>query len=165
MNLLQITPVSAAPPVHGSDHRSHGIVSEFPACGSEIRRYTQSLKIAQYRSLDFCRNVTIKEGYSEIRSRNPLFRVIRLTSSVLDSQSASGNLARVLRYYMPSGLARLLDWSDVILVKRSADHVIVLSELAEDNPHNLFRPQPQRDAVTAERNRPGDGNGLSVGAN
>lgn len=133
MNILQVSPYVVEPPNTGGDHRTHGIVKEFPRLGATVTRYCQGGSPDIYRDLDFRREVQVSNGYVERRHLCPIHDLVMapvllgypnvLASSAL--RQCSGQLDQLLEtadlilVRGPWQVRELLDRSDVPVVYSS----------------------------------------------
>lgn len=140
MNLLQVTPYDVYPPIDGAPHRSHGLVSTFATEGDEVRRFCQrgpaSRVFKLYRngkqfSADrLAQQVTISNGYSETRSKNPLDDLVSLPGLAGYPQFL---LDTSLTLYTPARLTELLNWADVVMIEKPWQFPAIDS-LCDDTP-------------------------------
>lgn len=113
MRLAQAAPYVTYPPRLGGDHRTHGLVKEFPEFGDTVERFCQGGSPAMYKSLDLRREVEIADGYTEHRHLHPIHELLKapmLLGYPNVFQSGALRLAN-------DGLGRMLDEADVVLVR------------------------------------------------
>ena len=113
MNILQVSPYVVEPPNTGGDHRSHGIVKEFPRLGAEVVRYCQGGSPETYRNLDFRREIPIASGYVEHRHLFPLHDLAMAPVLLGYPNIFAGSTLR----YWSGPLDRLLNDADIVLVR------------------------------------------------
>lgn len=113
MNILQVSPYVVEPPKTGGDHRTHGLVKEFPRLGGEVVRYCQGSSPDTYRNLDFRREVSVSPGYVERRHLCPLHDLAMTPVLFGYPNVLAGNSLRLC-----SGpLDRLLESTDIVLAR------------------------------------------------
>lgn len=130
VNLCQVVPYVSYPPRMGGDHRSHGLVKEFPEAGDTVARYCQGGSPAMYRSLDLRRCVRINEGYVERRHLNPIHELAKAPMLI-----GYPNLfaSRTLKF-ASDGLGRMFADADVILAREPWQMPYVLDHAPDDTP-------------------------------
>lgn len=113
MKILQVSPYVVEPPKTGGDHRTHGLVKEFPRLGGEVVRYCQGGSPDTYRNLDFRREVQVSPGYVEHRHLCPLHD---LTMAPVLFGYPNVLAGSSLRHYA-GPLDRLLESADLVLAR------------------------------------------------
>ena len=113
MNLLQVVPYDSYPPQMGGDHRSHGLVKEFPKHGDTVFRFCQGGSPKLYKSLNIRRQVTIEEGYVEYRHLHPLHEVVKAPMLLGYPNLFAGWTLR----HASDGLRDRINEADVVLVR------------------------------------------------
>lgn len=113
MNLLQVVPYDTYPPRMGGDHRSHGLVKEFPKHGDSVFRFCQGGSPKLYKSLNIRRRVTIEEGYVEYRHLHPLHEAVKVPMILGYPNLLAGWTLR----QASDGLRDRINESDVVLVR------------------------------------------------
>lgn len=113
MNILQVVPYDSYPPRMGGDHRSHGLVKEFPKHGDTVFRFCQGGSPKFYKSLDIRRQVTIEEGYVEYRHLHPLHEAAKAPMLLGYPNLFAGWTLR----HASDGLYNRISEADVILVR------------------------------------------------
>ncbi|WP_200778354.1 glycosyltransferase [Halobaculum gomorrense] len=114
----------------GGDHRTHGLVKEFPAEGHTVSRYCQGGSPAMYKSFDLRRHVEIDEGYDEYRHLNPLHEV----SKSLMLLGYPNLLAHQTLRVASDGLDRLIKGADAVLTREPWQMPYVLDNAPADTP-------------------------------
>lgn len=130
MRLAQVAPYVTHPPRLGGDHRTHGLIKEFPEFGDTVERFCQGGSPAMYKSLDFRREVGIADGYTEYRHLHPLHELLKapmLLGYPNVFQSGALRLAN-------DGLGRILDEADVVLVREPWQTPYVLNHTDDETP-------------------------------
>ncbi|MGB9965885.1 glycosyltransferase [Halobacterium hubeiense] len=122
MNLLQVSPYIVEPPRTGGNHRSHGLVKEFPDLGSPVVRYCQGGSPDTYRNLDFRREVQIAEDYVEKRYLNPIHDISMLPVLFGYPNAFAGRSLALA----PGCLDGLIEDADVVLVREPWQVPVVL---------------------------------------
>ena len=164
MYLCQVAPYVTYPPRMGGDHRTHGLVKEFPVAGDTVVRYCQGGSPAMYKSLDLRRHVQIAEGYDEYRHLNPLHEIVKAPMLLgYPNLLASWTLS-----IAEDGLPDMLENADVVLAREPWQASYVLDTTDAETPvifssHNveterfgdirqpLFEERIQRRVKTLER--------------
>ena len=113
MHLLQVVPYDSYPPRMGGDHRSHGLVKEFPKMGDTVFRFCQGGSPKLYKSLDLQRRVTIEEGYVEYRHFHPLHEAVKAPMLLGYPNLFAGWTLR----HASDGLGDKIAETDVVLVR------------------------------------------------
>jgi glycosyltransferase involved in cell wall biosynthesis len=113
MNILQVSPYVVEPPKTGGDHRTHGLVKEFPRLGGEVVRYCQGGSPDTYRNLDFRREVPVSPRYVEHRHLCPLHDLAMAPVLFGYPNVLAGSSLR----YCAGPLDRLLELADLILAR------------------------------------------------
>mgnify|MGYP000725358397 CR=1 FL=1 len=130
MHLVQVAPYVTYPPRLGGDHRTHGLVKEFPEYGDTVERFCQGGSPAMYKSLDLRREVEIVENYTEYRHLHPLHELLKapmLLGYPNVFQSAALKIAN-------DGLGRMLDDADVVLAREPWQTPYVLHWVDDGTP-------------------------------
>lgn len=130
MYLVQVAPYVTYPPRQGGDHRTHGLVKEFPEFGDTVERFCQGGSPAMYKSLDFRREVEIVENYREYRHLHPLHEILKAPMLFGYPNVFQGGTLKVAS----DGLGRMLDEADVALVREPWQTPYVLDRVDEDTP-------------------------------
>jgi glycosyltransferase involved in cell wall biosynthesis len=130
MYLVQVVPYVTYPPRMGGDHRTHGLVKEFPEFGDTVQRFCQGGSPAMYKSLDFRRKVDIAERYTEYRHLHPLHEILK-APMLLGYPNVFQKDALKLA---SDGLGRMLDRADVALVREPWQTPYVLERVDQDTP-------------------------------
>ena len=155
MNILQVSPYVVEPPNTGGDHRSHGIISQFPNFGANIVRYCQGGSPDAYRDLDFRREAQVSRRYVERRHLCPIHDLamapvllgypnilagsaLRRCSGPLDRLLESADLVLVRG---PWQVRELLDRSDAPVIYSSHNVEIERFESTQPPLYRLFRTQ------------------------
>jgi len=97
----------------GGDHRSHGLVKEFPKHGDSVFRFCQGGSPGLYKSLDLQRRVTIEERYVEYRHFHPLHEVVKAPMLLGYPNLFAGWTLR----HASNGLRDRISEADVVLVR------------------------------------------------
>lgn len=113
MHILQVSPYVIHPPKTGGDHRSHGLVKEFPAAGSRVTRYCQGSSPSLYKSLDFRRRIEVQDGYVEHRHLNPVHDLGMAPVLFGYPNVLAGNALEIA----PGPLPSLLSNADIVMVR------------------------------------------------
>jgi hypothetical protein len=113
MNVLQVTPDNVYPPSGGGQHRSHGLVSEFPRSGDTVARFAQGGPLKNYAKIRLRTSVSVGEQYQEYRHQHPLSEVARVPTLWGYPEVF---LDYPLRYSTPTILRSLVSWADLLLV-------------------------------------------------
>lgn len=130
MKVCQVAPYVTYPPRMGGDHRTHGLMKEFPKFGDSVVRYCQGGSPAMYRSLDLRRRVTIADGYEERRHLHPIHELPKAPMLFgYPNLLASGSL-RVAS----DGLNEMLTDADVVVVREPWQLPYVLDHAEPDAP-------------------------------
>ncbi|WP_424014949.1 glycosyltransferase [Halorubrum xinjiangense] len=164
MKVCQVAPYVTYPPRMGGDHRTHGLMKEFPEFGDSVVRYCQGGSPAMYRSFDLRRWVTIADGYEERRHLHPIHelpkapmllgypnlfasRSLRLASDGLDEMFADADVVVVRE---PWQLPYILDHAnpDVPVVYSSHN---VETERFGDIDQPLFADKVRKRVAALER--------------
>ncbi|WP_424008898.1 glycosyltransferase [Haloferax denitrificans] len=114
----------------GGDHRTHGLVKEFPAAGDTVIRYCQGGSPAMYRSLDLRRRVEIAEGYEERRHLHPLHELTKAQMLLGYPNLFAGESLR----FANDGLPQMLSEADVVMVREPWQMPFVLNRTPEKTP-------------------------------
>lgn len=130
MHLVQVAPYVTYPPRLGGDHRTHGLVKEFPEFGDTVDRFCQGGSPAMYKSLDFRRRVEIAENYAEYRHLHPLHEILKAPMLLGYPNVFQGGTLRVAS----DGLGRMIDEADVVLAREPWQTPHVLDRVDEDTP-------------------------------
>lgn len=130
MHLTQVAPYVTYPPRMGGDHRTHGLVKEFPANGDTVERFCQGGSPAMYRSLDLRRRVEIAEGYTEYRHLHPLHELLKAPMLVGYPNVFQGQALTLAS----DGLGRMLDDADVVLAREPWQTPYVLDHVDASTP-------------------------------
>ena len=130
MKMCQVAPYVTYPPRMGGDHRTHGLMKEFPEFGDSVVRYCQGGSPAMYRSLDFRRRVMITDGYEERRHLHPVHELPKAPMLFgYPNLFASGSL-RVAS----DGLDEMLSDADVVVVREPWQLPYVLDHVEPNAP-------------------------------
>ena len=130
MNILQVVPYVSYPPRIGGDHRSHGLVKEFPSFGGKVYRYCQGGSPGMYKDLDFRRRVEIANNYVEFRHLNPLHEITKAPMLL-----GYPNLLAAYSLWLASdGLQERIEWADVVIVREPWQFRTVYEMLPEEMP-------------------------------
>lgn len=130
MDVCQIVPYVSYPPRMGGDHRSHGLVKEFPSEGSSVTRFCQGGSPAKYRSLDLRRRVRIDNRYEERRHLNPLHEAVKAPMLLgYPNLLASSSLR-----FASDGLDGLIEDADVVVVREPWQMTYVLDNTPVETP-------------------------------
>ncbi|QDX41033.1 glycosyltransferase family 4 protein [Salarchaeum sp. JOR-1] len=130
MHLTQVAPYVTYPPRLGGDHRTHGLVKEFPEFDDVVERFCQGGSPAMYKSLDLRREVEIAENYTEYRHLHPLHELLKapmLLGYPNVFQSEALGIAS-------AGLGRMLEDADVVLAREPWQTPYVLDHVNDDTP-------------------------------
>jgi glycosyltransferase involved in cell wall biosynthesis len=130
MRLTQVAPYASYPPRLGGDHRTHGLVKEFPKFDDTVERFCQGGTPATYRSLDLRREVQILEGYTEYRHLHPIYEVLKAPMLLGYPNVFQSNVLRVIN----DGLERMLDRSDIVLAREPWQTPYVLDTVDTETP-------------------------------
>lgn len=130
MNILQVVPYVSYPPRMGGDHRSHGIVKEFPEFGDTVFRYCQGGSPGMYKDLDLRRRVEIAENYVEYRHLHPLHEATKVPMLLGYPNLLSGYSLRVAS----DGLADRIEWADVVIAREPWQFKTVHEMVPDDTP-------------------------------
>ncbi|GGL22009.1 hypothetical protein GCM10009037_01720 [Halarchaeum grantii] len=130
MHLCQVAPYVTYPPQMGGDHRTHGLVKEFPAAGDTVVRYCQGGSPAMYKSLDLRRNVRIADGYDEYRHLHPLHEVVKSPMLLGYPNLLAGRALSLAN----DGLPGMLDDADVVLAREPWQTPYVLDAVDDSTP-------------------------------
>jgi len=114
----------------GGDHRTHGLVKEFPVAGDTVIRYCQGGSPAMYKSLDLRRHVRIKDGYDEYRHLHPLHEIVK-TPMLLGYPNLFASRALSVA---DDGLQDFFDDADVILTREPWQTSHVLNSADPETP-------------------------------
>lgn len=130
MKVCQIAPYVTYPPRMGGDHRTHGLMKEFPNFGDTVVRYCQGGSPAMYRSFDLRRRVSITEKYEERRHLHP---VHELPKALMLLGYPNLFASRSLRL-ANDGLDEMLSNADVVVVREPWQLPYVLDHGKHDAP-------------------------------
>lgn len=130
MHLTQVAPYVTYPPRLGGDHRTHGLVKEFPEFGDEVQRFCQGGSPAMYRSLDLRRHVEITSRYTERRHLHPLHELLKAPMLVGYPNVFQSQALRVAS----DGLDKMLRQADVVLSREPWQTPYVLDETDDQTP-------------------------------
>ncbi|SEA38361.1 Glycosyltransferase involved in cell wall bisynthesis [Haloplanus vescus] len=130
MHLTQVAPYVTYPPRLGGDHRTHGLVKEFPQHGDTVTRFCQGGSPAMYKSLDLRRTVEIAERYTEYRHLHPLHELLKAPMLVGYPNVFQGQALSVAS----DGLGTLLADADVVLAREPWQTPYVLDHVDESTP-------------------------------
>ncbi|GAD53513.1 glycosyl transferase, group 1 [Halarchaeum acidiphilum MH1-52-1] len=130
MHLTQVAPYVTYPPRMGGDHRTHGLVKEFPTEGDTVVRYCQGGSPAMYKSIDLRRRVEIADGYDEVRHLHPLHEVAKAPMLLGYPNLLAHHTLRVAS----NSLGDLLDKADVVLSREPWQTPYVLNHTDDDTP-------------------------------
>lgn len=133
MYLVQVAPYVTYPPRMGGDHRTHGLVKEFPEFGDTVQRFCQGGSPAMYKSLDFRRKVDIAENYTEYRHLHPLHEVLKAPMLLGYPNVFQKDALK----FASDGLGRMLDRADAALVREPWQTPYVL-ECVDPNTTVVF---------------------------
>ncbi len=117
MRVLQVTPFDTTPAQTGSEQRAHGLLSAFPDCGDEVRRYSQLLRKSSIKNGDLRKKVTVIPEYTEFRSRNPVYELVRAATSYLLNVNSMTYIGDALEAFPTAELEDHLQWADIIHVR------------------------------------------------
>ncbi|MFC7166106.1 glycosyltransferase [Halospeciosus flavus] len=130
MHLCQVAPYVTYPPRMGGDHRTHGLVKEFPVEGDTVVRYCQGGSPAMYKSLDLRRRVQITDGYEERRHLHPLHEVIKAPMLLGYPNLLASHALRLAS----DGLDEMLADADVVLAREPWQTPYILDHTTEETP-------------------------------
>lgn len=130
MHLCQVAPYVTYPPRLGGDHRSHGLVKEFPELGDAVERFCQGGSPAMYKSLDLRRNVEIAEEYTEYRHLHPLHEFLKAPMLVGYPNVFQSEALRIAS----DGLGKMLKKADVVLAREPWQTPYVLDHVDDETP-------------------------------
>jgi glycosyltransferase involved in cell wall biosynthesis len=130
MRLVQVAPYVTYPPRLGGDHRTHGLVKEFPVAGDTVIRYCQGGSPSMYRSLDLRRWVRVADNYHEYRHLNPLHEMVKAPMLFGYPNVFAGTALR----FASDGLPEMLSKADVVLAREPWQMPFVLDAVDEDIP-------------------------------
>jgi len=130
VHLVQVAPYVTYPPRLGGDHRTHGLVKEFPEYGDTVERFCQGGSPAMYKSFDFRREVEIVENYTEYRHLHPLHEVLKAPMLLGYPNVFQSGALRVAS----DGLGRMLDSADVVLAREPWQTPYVLNRVDDETP-------------------------------
>jgi glycosyltransferase involved in cell wall biosynthesis len=130
MHLCQVAPYVTYPPRMGGDHRTHGLVKEFPEAGHTVQRYCQGGSPAMYKSLDLRRHVRIAEDYHEYRHLNPLHEATKAPMLLGYPNLLAHRSLRIAN----DGLDEMFGDADVVLAREPWQMPYVLDHVPEDTP-------------------------------
>ena len=130
MYVCQIAPYVTYPPRMGGDHRTHGLMKEFPALGDSVIRYCQGGTPAMYWSLDLRRRVTIADGYEERRHLHPIHELPKASMLLGYPNLFASTSLRLAN----DGLHAMLDDADVVVVREPWQLPYVLDHAKPDAP-------------------------------
>ena len=130
MKVCQVAPYVTYPPRTGGDHRTHGLMKEFPEFGDSVVRYCQGGSPAMYRALDLRRRVTIADGYEERRHLHPIHELPKASMLLgYPNLFASSSLRAA-----SDGLNQMLADADVVVVREPWQLPYVLDHAKPDAP-------------------------------
>jgi len=130
VHLCQVAPYVTYPPRMGGDHRTHGLVKEFPKEGHTVHRYCQGGSPAMYKSLDLRRHVQIAEDYDEYRHLNPLHEATKAPMLLGYPNLLAHRSLRIVN----DGLNGMFKRADVVLAREPWQMPYVLDHVPEDTP-------------------------------
>ena len=130
MDLCQVAPYVTYPPRLGGDHRTHGLVKEFPTFGDVVTRFCQGGSPAMYKSLDLRRRVEIAENYTEYRHLQPLHELLKAPMLLGYPNVFQSQALRIAH----DGLDTMLDEADVVLSREPWQTPYVLDHMDDDTP-------------------------------
>lgn len=130
MDLCQVAPYVTYPPRMGGDHRTHGLVKEFPEMGDTVVRYCQGGSPAMYKSLDLRRNVKISDGYEEYRHLHPIHEVVKAPMLLGYPNLFASKALRLAS----DGLDGMLHEADIVLAREPWQAPYVLDETGDETP-------------------------------
>jgi len=130
MKVCQVAPYVTYPPRMGGDHRTHGLMKEFPELGDSVIRYCQGGSPAMYRSLDLRRRVTIADGYEERRHLHPIHELPKASMLLGYPNLFASTPLRLAS----DGLDSMLDEADVIVVREPWQLPYVLDHAKPEAP-------------------------------
>ncbi|WP_135662682.1 glycosyltransferase [Halorhabdus rudnickae] len=130
MHLTQVAPYVSYPPRLGGDHRTHGLVKEFPQFGDTVERFCQGGSPAMYKSLDFRRQVTISKRYTEFRHLHPFHEILKAPMLVGYPNLFQGHVLKIAS----DGLDDMLERADVVLAREPWQTPYVLEQIDQDTP-------------------------------
>ncbi|MFC7045584.1 glycosyltransferase family 4 protein [Halobacteriaceae archaeon GCM10025711] len=114
----------------GGDHRSHGLVKEFPTAGDTVVRYCQGGSPGMYRALDLRGRVQIADGYEERRHLNPVHEMVK-APMLLGYPNLFASRALDITN---DGLDEMLTDADVALVREPWQMPHVLANVDDETP-------------------------------
>lgn len=130
MNVTQVAPYVTYPPRMGGDHRTHGLMKEFPEFGDSVVRYCQGGSPAMYKSLDLRRHVTITDGYEERRHLHPIHELPKAPMLLGYPNLFASTALRLAS----DGLDTMLSDADVVVVREPWQMAYVLTNVPTDTP-------------------------------
>lgn len=130
MYACQVAPYVTYPPRMGGDHRTHGLMKEFPEFGDSVVRYCQGGSPAMYKSLDLRRHVTIADGYEERRHLHPIHELPKAPMLL----GYPNLLASTALRLASDGLDTMLSDADVVVVREPWQMAYVLTNVTTDTP-------------------------------
>lgn len=130
MKVCQIAPYVTYPPRMGGDHRTHGLMKEFPEFGDSVIRYCQGGSPAMYRSFDLRRWVTIADGYQERRHLHPIHELPKAPMLLGYPNLFASQSLRLAT----DGLEKMLADADVIVVREPWQLPYILDQVNPDVP-------------------------------
>ncbi|WP_230455251.1 glycosyltransferase [Halorubrum sp. BV1] len=130
MNAAQVVPYVTYPPRMGGDHRTHGLMKEFPELSDSVIRYCQGGTPAMYRSLDLRRHVTIADGYEERRHLHPIHEFPKAPMLLGYPNLFASTSLRLAS----DGLDTILNDADVVVVREPWQLPYVLDHAKPDAP-------------------------------
>jgi len=160
MNVLQVVPYVSYPPRIGGDHRSHGLVKEFPSFGATVYRFCQGGSPGMYKDRDFRRQVEIADNYIEFRHLN----LIHESTKALMLLGYPNILAEYSLRLASDGLQERIEWADMVIVREPWQFRTVHKMMPDEIPivlssHNVEKErfseiqQPFFEEWTVERVR------------
>jgi len=114
----------------GGDHRTHGLMKEFPEFGDSVVRYCQGGSPAMYKSLDLRRHVTITDGYEERRHLHPIHELPKAPMLLGYPNLFASTALRLAS----DGLDTMLSDADVVVVREPWQMAYVLTNVPTDTP-------------------------------
>lgn len=130
MYLCQVAPYVTYPPRMGGDHRTHGLVKEFPVAGDTVVRYCQGGSPAMYKSLDLRRHVQIAEGYEEYRHLHPLHEMMKAPMLLGYPNLFASRMLSIAN----DGLQEMFHDADVVLTREPWQTSYVLTATDTETP-------------------------------
>ncbi|SDY77777.1 glycosyltransferase family 4 protein [Halopenitus persicus] len=130
MHLCQVAPYVTYPPRMGGDHRTHGLVKEFPGDGHTVQRYCQGGSPAMYKSLDLRRHVRIADGYDEHRHLNPLHEAMKAPMLLGYPNLLAHRSLRIAN----DGIDAMFEDADVVLAREPWQMPYVLDHVPASTP-------------------------------